>query len=109
MAFQDKTIKCADCGNDFTYTASEQELHQSLGYKNEPKRCPSCRSARKGRMGGGGRGFGGRSRGMGMGPRQLFNVTCADCGKETQVPFRPSANRPVYCSECFAKRKTEAH
>ena len=46
----------------------------------------------------GGGGFGGR-------PREMFKAVCADCQKEGEVPFRPSGNRPVYCKECFAKRK----
>jgi len=47
MSFQDKTLQCADCGNEFSFTAEEQEFFQSRGYTNEPKRCPSCRQARK--------------------------------------------------------------
>jgi CxxC-x17-CxxC domain-containing protein len=52
---------------------------------------------RGGGGGGGGRGFGG--------PREMFDAVCADCGKQTQVPFRPTEGRPVYCRDCFAKRK----
>ena len=37
--------------------------------------------------------------------RKLFKVICADCNKECEVPFRPSAGRPVYCKDCFASRK----
>jgi CxxC-x17-CxxC domain-containing protein len=47
--------------------------------------------------GGGGGGFGG--------PREMHKATCADCQKECEVPFKPSGDRPVYCKECFAKRK----
>ena len=49
-------------------------------------------------QGGGGGGYGGR-------PREMFKATCADCKKECEVPFRPSGDRPVYCKDCFAKRK----
>ena len=35
--------------------------------------------------------------------RELFKVTCADCGKETEVPFKPDGSRPVYCRGCFSK------
>ena len=38
--------------------------------------------------------------------RVLHKVICADCQKECQVPFRPTGERPVYCRDCFAKRKT---
>jgi CxxC-x17-CxxC domain-containing protein len=95
---QDKTIQCADCGTDFTFTASEQEFFASKGFTNEPKRCPSCRATRKQTRGGGSVGAGGA--------RQMFPAVCAACGKETQVPFEPRNGRPVYCSDCFAKSKS---
>jgi CxxC-x17-CxxC domain-containing protein len=96
MSFQDKTIHCDDCGTDFSFTADQQELFQTRGYTNEPKRCPSCRQARKAeRYGNDGRSYGP--------PRQMFSVICADCGKETQVPFEPTSGRPVYCSDCYRK------
>ena len=50
-------------------------------------------------FGGGGGGFGGR-------PREMHKTTCAECQKECEVPFKPSGDRPVYCKECFAKRKS---
>lgn len=104
MSFQDKPIKCMECGMDFVYTGTEQELHSSLGYKNEPKRCQPCRDMKKKersdrppRHDGGG---GGSS-----GPRQTFSVICAECGKEAQVPFKPTGSRPVYCNDCFSKKR----
>lgn len=39
--------------------------------------------------------------------RQMFQVTCSDCGQETEVPFKPDANRPVYCRDCYAKHKPQ--
>ena len=100
MSFQDKSIQCSDCGNDFTFSAEEQELFQSRGYTNEPKRCPSCRQARKSERGGGGSYGGSSSYGS---PRQMFPATCAECGKDTEVPFEPRTGRPVYCSDCYRK------
>ena len=47
MAFEDKTLQCSDCGETFTFSAEEQEFFQQKGYTNEPKRCPSCREARR--------------------------------------------------------------
>jgi len=47
MSFQDKSIQCSDCGDTFTFSAEDQEFFQSKGYTNEPKRCLSCRQARK--------------------------------------------------------------
>ncbi len=49
-----------------------------------------------------GGGYGGGGYG---GQREMYKATCADCQKECEVPFKPSGDRPVYCKECFAKRK----
>ena len=38
-------------------------------------------------------------------PREMHKVICAECGKETEVPFKPDGTRPVYCRECYQKRK----
>ena len=38
-------------------------------------------------------------------PREMHKAICADCGKESEVPFKPTGDRPVYCKECFSKRK----
>ncbi len=96
MVNQDKSIQCSDCGTTFTFTAEEQEFFKSKGYTNEPKRCPSCRQARKTeRNGGSGYGYGGT--------RQMFPAVCAECGKDTQVPFEPRGDKPVYCSDCYRK------
>ena len=84
MAFQDKQLTCADCGAQFTFSAAEQEFFQSKGYTNEPKRCPTCRQARKSERNGGVGGGGG-----GMKQRQMYPATCAECGKDTEVPFEP--------------------
>jgi len=59
-------------------------------------------------FGGGSRGgfSGGRSFGNDRGPRgdrPMFQTTCSNCGKECEVPFRPTNGKPVYCSDCFEK------
>ena len=96
MAFEDKSLQCSDCGATFTFSAEEQEFFASKGYTNEPKRCPECRQARKAQRYG--------SDGYGYRPRrQMFPAVCAECGKETEVPFEPREGRPVYCSECYNK------
>ena len=102
MAYQDKTLACADCGNQFTFSAEDQEFHASRGYQ-DPKRCPNCRQSRRAERGGGYGGGGGG--GYGGGSRTMYDATCASCGVETQVPFLPRQDRPVYCSDCFAKQK----
>jgi CxxC-x17-CxxC domain-containing protein len=103
MSFQDKALECFDCGNTFTHSVEDQEFYESKGYTNEPKRCPECRQARKsGRYGNGGNSYGNGSYGY-RAPRQMFPAVCADCGKETEVPFEPREGRPVYCSDCYRK------
>jgi CxxC-x17-CxxC domain-containing protein len=130
MSFEDKTIVCVDCGAEFTFTADEQQRFADRGFTNEPKRCKTCREARKasqtsgnrssgggggygggGGGGGGGRGYGSRGGGGGGGrsfggPRQMYPATCASCGQATEVPFKPSGNRPVYCRDCFQAQRS---
>ncbi|MGE5405948.1 MAG: CxxC-x17-CxxC domain-containing protein, partial [Candidatus Saccharibacteria bacterium] len=84
------------CGRDFTFTASEQQFYAEKGLTNDPGRCPECRAARKAQSRGGRGGGGG-----GGGNRQMYPAVCASCGKETQVPFQPSGEKPVYCRDCF--------
>ena len=121
MSYEDKVIACVDCGAEFTFTADEQQRFAERGFTNEPKRCKTCRDARKAQQGdsggrGGSRSFSSRSGGGGSnggsrggfssGPRQMFPETCASCGQPTEVPFKPSGNRPVYCRDCFQAQKS---
>ena len=92
---EDKTLTCCECGQEFVFTASEQEFYAEKGFTNEPRRCPTCRQARKQRMG----------IQTERPQREMFPATCAECGKETMVPFKPSNDRPVYCRDCFNARK----
>jgi CxxC-x17-CxxC domain-containing protein len=98
MAFQDKKLQCSECGNTFTFTAEEQEFYRSKGYTNEPKRCPACRQARKTERYG-------SSGGSTKQQRQMFPAKCAQCGKDTEVPFEPRGDKPVYCSDCYRKMR----
>jgi CxxC-x17-CxxC domain-containing protein len=111
----DRTLTCADCGQEFVFTASEQQFYQERGF-SDPRRCRSCRAARKASMGsgdsmGGGGGGGGYSAGGGGGgfrerrPREMFEATCSNCGKTAMVPFRPTSGKPVYCDDCFSRRR----
>ena len=125
----DKTLTCSDCGMEFAFTEREQAFYAEKGF-SEPRRCPSCRASRKaarqsegggygggsyagggydsgygggggysagGYDGGGGGGYGNRS----SAPREMFDATCSNCGKDAKVPFRPTNGKPVYCSDCF--------
>lgn len=88
MEFEDKKLICSDCGAEFLFTVREQEFYAEKGFTNEPKRCKDCRSARKQ--------AGGNNR-----TKTFTEVTCANCGVTTQVPFKPREDRPVYCRDCF--------
>ncbi|RJR25539.1 zinc-binding protein [Candidatus Microgenomates bacterium] len=90
MAYQDQVLKCKECGNEFTWTASEQEFYAQKGFQNAPQRCPSCRQARKQQL---------------RGNRQMHTAVCAQCGKECEVPFEPRGDKPVYCNECYQQHK----
>ena len=123
----DRTLTCRDCGQAFTFTAGEQAFYQERGF-SDPQRCPTCRQARKaqrnsggydsGGYGGGGGGYssGGYSSGGGYGggggysnaPRQMYPAVCSSCGKETEVPFQPRNDKPVYCRECFQEQRASS-
>lgn len=92
----DKTLTCRECSAEFVFTAGEQEFFSSRGLLNEPGRCPACRSARRA---GGGR--------APRGERELYDTVCASCGGVAKVPFQPRGDRPVYCTECFAKMRDQ--
>jgi len=105
MSYSDKQITCSDCGTPFTFSTKDQEFFASKGFANEPKRCPICRAAKKQSMGNSSN-YRGGSYGSGNGgsaPRQMFPVKCATCGKDTEVPFEPRGDKPVYCSDCYRK------
>jgi len=95
----DKTLVCRDCGAEFVFTEREQEFYASKGFTNEPSRCAPCRAARKASRDGG---MGGGGYAGDRGPREMYPAVCARCGKDTQVPFQPRTEKPVYCSDCFA-------
>jgi CxxC-x17-CxxC domain-containing protein len=116
-------MTCADCGQEFIFTAGEQEFYAQRGFSEAPKRCPSCRQIRKAQRtrsassdeygsanGGANGGYsnGGYSNGSGYGERrqrEMFETICANCGQTASVPFRPSGSKPVYCSDCFDGRR----
>jgi CxxC-x17-CxxC domain-containing protein len=98
--YTDKVLVCADCGQEFVFTASEQDFFTQRGF-SEPKRCAPCRSARKAARAESGVGGSGGYGGYDRGPREMFPAVCGQCGKETEVPFRPTNGKPVYCSDCF--------
>ena len=103
-------MTCIDCGQEFVFTSGEQSFYAQRGFTEAPKRCTSCRAARKAQRNstsGGGGGYDRDSYGGGGGrrPKQMYAAVCAECGKTAQVPFQPTGARPVYCSDCFQTRR----
>ena len=96
MEFQDRSLNCVDCGAEFIWTAGEQLFFADKNFKNEPKRCKSCKSKRA---------SGHRRRAGRLESESKPPPNCSACGKETTVPFRPTQGRPVFCRECFQSRK----
>lgn len=88
MSFSDRTLPCRDCGVEFLFSSKEQEFYQAKGFENDPARCPGCRTSRK----------------AGRRNQELTEVACAACGVVTEVPFKPTGTKPVYCRDCFAAR-----
>ncbi|MDQ6826879.1 MAG: zinc-ribbon domain containing protein [Candidatus Eremiobacteraeota bacterium] len=100
--YTDEKLTCSDCSTEFVFSSGEQEFFATKGFQNKPNRCPDCRSARKSaRSSGGGARSGG---GQGV-PREMYTVTCSECGQQAEVPFQPRGDKPVYCRDCFAKSR----
>jgi CxxC-x17-CxxC domain-containing protein len=96
MEYNDRVLKCAECGAEFVFTAGEQMFFADKGFKNEPKRCKACKANRAQ----------GNGAGSGSVQRVETKTVCSQCGKETTVPFKPTQGRPVYCRECFQQRRS---
>jgi CxxC-x17-CxxC domain-containing protein len=102
MEYQDKMLKCVDCGADFVFTSGEQLFFHDKQFTNEPKRCKTCKAKRV------------ADRGVtpirhsGSSSRTETHAVCSQCGKKTTVPFRPTQGRPVLCRDCFLHRRSTA-
>jgi len=101
MEFQDKMLKCIDCGADFVFTSGEQLFFHDKNFKNEPKRCRECKNK--------------RATTLGFAPVRNFAssrietpVVCSRCRKQTTVPFKPTQGRPILCRDCFQQRRSSA-
>ena len=91
VVYEDITLTCRDCGEEFVFTAGEQQFYAEKGFKNQPKCCKACRDKKKNAE---------------RGERQYFIATCSECGGEAKLTFQPSSDRPVYCSKCFEARRS---
>ena len=118
---------CQTCHTEFAFTEAERDFRQANNLP-VPGECPGCRGRKRQARNAdlvslyeqsGSREFQestasapraasrrpGRGNGRAVGgPRQMYNTVCADCGAETQVPFVPRCDRPVYCRDCYNAR-----
>jgi len=101
MDFVDRLLSCADCRQEFIFTAGEQLFFLDKQFKNDPKRCKPCKSRRAGMV----------AAAAGVGPaaagisRTETRTQCSECGVETTVPFKPTQGRPVLCRQCFQVKR----
>lgn len=86
----DLTLVCQQCGTEFDFTEREQLFFREMGFVN-PRYCLACRKARKSN--------GNRHEDW----KDFYDVTCAKCGVQTTVPFKPVHGRPVYCRNCLTE------
>ncbi len=87
-AFIDKMLRCEKCGQNFVFSASDQEFYAERGFQKVPSNCPDCRNAQ-------------RNQNTTGNTRTFYTANCYLCGKEIQLPFEPKNGRPVYCDECL--------
>jgi CxxC-x17-CxxC domain-containing protein len=92
VTYIDRVLTCIDCGAEFVFPAGEQEFFAEKNFRNEPKRCKACRMRRKDKT---------------YKVRPETKITCAECGKETTVPFKPTQGKPILCRSCFKKSKEQ--
>jgi CxxC-x17-CxxC domain-containing protein len=87
---KDVDIICQDCKEAFCFEGGEQEFYDAKGLP-WPRRCPSCRLARKQKN------------------KEIvqtrYGAICTICGKDTTVPFVPEQGRPIYCKDCYRHYK----
>ena len=103
MSTADITLVCRDCNTRFAFTAGEQQYYATHGLTHQPSRGPACRAQRKANPSASGA-LGGTIAGPNAGPRaprEMYEVVCSSCGRETEVPFQPTAGKPVYCRDCY--------
>lgn len=103
MSGADMLLTCSDCGQEFVFTAGEQQFFQERGYSS-PRRCKPCRQAKQGSASFG-RSDSGAGGGYSSGASTTTTVVCASCGQTTTVPFAPRGDRPVYCKNCYRPKQ----
>jgi CxxC-x17-CxxC domain-containing protein len=97
MTLQDRQLVCSSCGQPFVWTAGEQTFYATHQLEHEPRRCRACKHKRPA-----------RPVTAAPLPKAVAEVTCSQCGRPTKVPFRPTSGRPVFCRQCYQRRRSPA-
>lgn len=84
-------IRCSICGGQFIVNVNERELLKASGNPGQPKCCPAC--SLSGNL---------ESVSNKQDNRPMSFAICQHCGKYTEVPFKASVGKPVYCRECYS-------
>ena len=84
---------CIVCGKEFDLNGIEENIYKMMGFEKLPRRCHGCRGSEKAKNS------------AVKPPKEMYSVICEGCGIQTQIPFKPKGEKPVYCSSCFAKNK----
>jgi CxxC-x17-CxxC domain-containing protein len=104
--FQDRTLKCSECGSDFPFPATEQQYYDERGFRFPPRRCRECRKSRRDvPPPPEGRAPRGASERLRRDERPTHAATCSACGAATTVPFKPDPSRATFCRACYAARR----
>lgn len=98
MSEKNQKLICQDCGREFAFSAGEQKFYQEKGFE-PPKRCPDCRKKRKNPST--------DKESYQQDDSSFYKITCAECKKVSQIPFRPRSNDPIYCADCFEKKNAD--
>ena len=90
---------CADCGNDcqvpFRPTGDKPVYCSDCFGRNRGESRPQRPDRNSGR---------GNDRRFGSDEKRMYEAVCGECGNKCEVPFRPSQDKPVYCSDCFGNK-----
>lgn len=95
--FEDRNLKCNECGADFTLTSAEQEFFLGKGSENLPNTCPSCRRAPHDSVK--------APTDNKVAAQQMFEVSCSLCDDLIQLPYEPDGRKQIYCEACSQQKK----
>jgi RecJ-like exonuclease len=88
MEFQDKVLKCKECGKEFTWTAGEQQFFADKGFNNKPTRCKDCRKLNRQKV-----------------EAEYFKIVCSNCKQVGEALFKPSdPSAEIFCKKCFEEK-----